>query len=229
MKVLIACEESQEACKAFRTRGHEAYSCDLQEPSGGHPEWHIWGDAVAALEGGAGRNDGWRDAQRRKMGFTYSPSTLYLPQQRRSAASVERSRAASRPGDERDSGPRFVYAFLVGEYPENLRREPYPEQGFLPAALHADDTALSIRTSVLKENVSLAEKSPASLSDGRCGASSNVVSVWRAFRRPKGIWSGDVYRRPGKNEVEDIPGRRCGNVGAVGRFAAAIGLKITRG
>ena len=52
MKVLIACEESQEACKAFRTRGHEAYSCDLQEPSGGHPEWHIWGDAVAALDGG---------------------------------------------------------------------------------------------------------------------------------------------------------------------------------
>lgn len=46
MKVLIACEESQEVCKAFRTLGHEAYSCDIQEPSGGHPEWHILGDAV---------------------------------------------------------------------------------------------------------------------------------------------------------------------------------------
>lgn len=46
MKVLIACEESQEACKAFRARGHEAYSCDLQECSGGHPEWHIHGDAL---------------------------------------------------------------------------------------------------------------------------------------------------------------------------------------
>lgn len=52
MKVLIACEESQEVCKAFRARGHEAYSCDIQEPSGGHPEWHILGDAVKALEGG---------------------------------------------------------------------------------------------------------------------------------------------------------------------------------
>lgn len=51
-KVLIACEESQTVCKAFRERGHEAYSCDIQEPSGGHPEWHIHGDAVAALEGG---------------------------------------------------------------------------------------------------------------------------------------------------------------------------------
>ena len=52
MKVLIACEESQTVCKAFRARGHEAYSCDVQEPSGGHPEWHILGDALKALEGG---------------------------------------------------------------------------------------------------------------------------------------------------------------------------------
>ena len=52
MKVLVACEESQEVCKAFRARGHEAYSCDIQEPSGGHPEWHILGDALKAVEGG---------------------------------------------------------------------------------------------------------------------------------------------------------------------------------
>lgn len=52
MKVLVACEESQTVCKAFRARGHEAYSCDLQEPSGGHPEWHILGDALLSLRGG---------------------------------------------------------------------------------------------------------------------------------------------------------------------------------
>ena len=51
-KVLVACEESQEVCKAFRARGHEAYSCDVQEPSGGHPEWHILGDALEAIRGG---------------------------------------------------------------------------------------------------------------------------------------------------------------------------------
>ena len=45
-KVLIACEESQEVCKAFRELGVEAYSCDIQECSGGHPEWHIKGDAI---------------------------------------------------------------------------------------------------------------------------------------------------------------------------------------
>ena len=44
MKVLVACEESQAVCKAFRELGHEAYSCDIQECSGGHPEWHVVGD-----------------------------------------------------------------------------------------------------------------------------------------------------------------------------------------
>ena len=49
MKVLVACEESQTVCKAFRERGHEAYSCDIQECSGGHPEWHIKGDVLGIL------------------------------------------------------------------------------------------------------------------------------------------------------------------------------------
>lgn len=52
MKVLVACEESQAVCTAFRERGHEAYSCDIQEPSGEHPEWHILGDALQAVQGG---------------------------------------------------------------------------------------------------------------------------------------------------------------------------------
>ena len=52
MKVLVACEESQAVCKAFRELGHEAYSCDIQECSGGHPEWHILGDALKSIEGG---------------------------------------------------------------------------------------------------------------------------------------------------------------------------------
>ena len=51
MRVLVACEESQRVCIAFRERGHEAYSCDIQEPSGGHPEWHIIGDCLPILGG----------------------------------------------------------------------------------------------------------------------------------------------------------------------------------
>jgi hypothetical protein len=51
MKVLVACEESQAVCKAFREKGHEAYSCDIQECSGGHPEWHIMQDVLPLLNG----------------------------------------------------------------------------------------------------------------------------------------------------------------------------------
>lgn len=52
MKVLVACEESQAVCIAFRERGHEAYSCDMQECSGGHPEWHIHADISQILMNG---------------------------------------------------------------------------------------------------------------------------------------------------------------------------------
>ena len=52
MKILIACEESQEVCKAFRRLGHEAYSCDVLPCSGGHPEWHIQDDVLNHLDKG---------------------------------------------------------------------------------------------------------------------------------------------------------------------------------
>lgn len=51
MKILVACEESQEVCKAFREKGHQAYSCDIIECSGGHPEWHIMEDVLPLLDG----------------------------------------------------------------------------------------------------------------------------------------------------------------------------------
>ena len=51
MKVLVACEESQRVCSAFRARGHESYSCDIIDCSGDHPEWHIKNDVLPILNG----------------------------------------------------------------------------------------------------------------------------------------------------------------------------------
>lgn len=51
MRILVGCEESQEVCKAFRSRGHEAYSCDIEDCSGGHPEWHVIGDVSPLING----------------------------------------------------------------------------------------------------------------------------------------------------------------------------------
>lgn len=50
MRILVACEESQAVTIELRRLGHEAYSCDLQDCSGGHPEWHIKGDALELLK-----------------------------------------------------------------------------------------------------------------------------------------------------------------------------------
>ena len=50
MKVLVACEESQRVCIAFRNKGHEAYSCDIEPCSGGHPEWHIQDDVLNHID-----------------------------------------------------------------------------------------------------------------------------------------------------------------------------------
>lgn len=50
MRVLVGCEESQAVCKEFRKRGHEAYSCDIQECSGGLPEWHLQMDVFESIQ-----------------------------------------------------------------------------------------------------------------------------------------------------------------------------------
>jgi len=49
MRILVACEESQAVTKAFRAKGHQAFSCDILPASGGRPEWHIQGDAIKEL------------------------------------------------------------------------------------------------------------------------------------------------------------------------------------
>ena len=51
MNILVACEESQTVCTKFREKGHNAFSCDIVECSGGHPEWHIMQDVVPLLNG----------------------------------------------------------------------------------------------------------------------------------------------------------------------------------
>lgn len=51
MNILVACEESQEVCKELRKRGHRAFSCDILECSGGHPEWHILSDVTKLVNG----------------------------------------------------------------------------------------------------------------------------------------------------------------------------------
>lgn len=177
MKVLIACEESQEVCKAFRRRGHEAYSCDIQEPSGGHPEWHIFGDALLALRGGADRNDGRRNARSRKLGFTYCASPLHIFEQCGSKAPLEGPPTPRGPRHKRHSRQGFIYAVLVGGHSENLRRKPGSEQGFCSSEIYTKHPTVPVRAPIHEEDVPLAKRAFPTGTNGRCGIDGDVVPV----------------------------------------------------
>lgn len=78
--MLVACEESQTVTKAFRELGHNAYSCDMIDPSGGHPEWHIKGDASLLIIEGTGVEfvtmDGmWHKVKRWDLIIAHPPCT----------------------------------------------------------------------------------------------------------------------------------------------------------
>lgn len=138
MKVLIACEESQRVCIAFRKRGHEAYSCDIQEPSGGHPEWHILGDALRAIEGGKVTTmDGQaHDAGRWDLLIAHPPCT-YL------TVSGNRYFNLDRHGDEakkrllaRLDAARFFLAFALADVPRIAVENPV---GVMSTLFHKPD------------------------------------------------------------------------------------------
>lgn len=79
MKILIACEESQAVAKAFRKRGHQAYSCDILPCSGGHPEWHIMGDVSELIKTGKGKLETGKLKQCKKwdMMIAHPPCTYF--------------------------------------------------------------------------------------------------------------------------------------------------------
>ena len=121
MKVLIACEESQRVCSAFREREHEAYSCDIQECSGGHPEWHIQGDALPIINGNCEFETA--DGQRHRIDGKWDmiiahPPCTYLTVSGNRWFNVERygARAIERARN-RDEAARFFMAFVEADAP----------------------------------------------------------------------------------------------------------------
>lgn len=126
MKVLVACEESQVVCSAFRGRGHEAYSCDIQEPSGGHPEWHILGDALEAIKGGSVTT---MDGQPHLIGkwdlLIAHPPCTYLTVSGNRWFNVERygDRAIERLKDRKEAA-EFFMAFIKADIPSICVENP---------------------------------------------------------------------------------------------------------
>jgi site-specific DNA-cytosine methylase len=103
MRVLVACEESQRVCQAFRDKGHEAYSCDILPTSGTHPEWHIQDDVMEHL------NDGW------DMMIAHPPCTHL---------SVSGARWFKYKGTDQDLALRFVQDLLMAKTPRICVENP---------------------------------------------------------------------------------------------------------
>lgn len=116
-RVLVACEESQRVCAAFREKGHEAYSCDILEPSGGHPEYHILGDAISILNGGTFRTmDGKTHFVDRWDMIIAHPPCTYLTVAGNRHFNVERygEKAIQRYKD-REMAVRFFMTFIEAD------------------------------------------------------------------------------------------------------------------
>lgn len=111
-RLLVACEESQRVCIAFREKGWEAYSCDLEPCSGGHPEWHIQQDCLPLLD------DGW------DMIIAHPPCT-YLTVTGNRWFNISRygDRAIQRYKDPEDA-VKFFMAFITADCPRIAVENP---------------------------------------------------------------------------------------------------------
>lgn len=112
MKVLVACEESQAVTIEMRRLGHEAYSCDIQPCSGGHPEWHLQVDALELLK------------MKWDMIIAHPPCT-YLTN-----AGAMRLRVKGEINQERmekaKEAKKFFMAFLEADCPKKAIENPLP-------------------------------------------------------------------------------------------------------
>lgn len=119
MRVLVACEESQTVCKAFRARGHEAYSCDIQDCSGGHPEWHIKGDVIPLLNGRCSfKTVGGQEAaipDRWDLLIAHPPCTYLTVSGNRWFDERRYGETARQRKKDRDQGARFFLEFVKAD------------------------------------------------------------------------------------------------------------------
>lgn len=136
MRVLVACEESQAVTKELRRLGHEAYSCDIIDCSGGHPEWHIKGDVLPLLDREDNGNNGWHDIYFRTMdGVEHSverwdmiiafPPCTYLTVTGNRWFNVDRyGEKAIQRGRDREDAIKFFMAFANSDCPRIAIENP---------------------------------------------------------------------------------------------------------
>ena len=128
MNVLVACEESQAVCMAFRERGHRAFSADIQECSGGHPEWHIQGDVLPLING----NCVFQTADTHThtsgaVGFADCFSSVYIHDERRCCSDACKWRNPRRAVQKGNGSQGILHALLQRRLSTNCNRESHAD------------------------------------------------------------------------------------------------------
>lgn len=124
MKVLIACEESQRVCIAFREKGHEAYSCDILPCSGGRPEWHIQGDVLPLL------------SQAWDLIIAHPPCTYLTVTGNKYFDTAKYGKDAWKRMNDRNAAIAFFYKFVMADCPRVAIENPV---GVMSTAYRAPD------------------------------------------------------------------------------------------
>jgi len=112
MRILVACEESQTVTVELRNLGHKAFSADIQDCSGGHPEWHIKGNVLSIL------NDGW------DMMIAHPPCTRLANSGRRWMHNPPKNKTMVQMWDEFFKGVEFYKAFRGANIPKKAIENP---------------------------------------------------------------------------------------------------------
>lgn len=178
MNVLIACEESQRVCTEFRKLGHTAYSCDLEECSGGHPEWHINEDCLPILNGNCDFRT--QDGELHHITGPWDlmiahPPCTYLTVSGNAWFNVEKYGDKARERERERESNRLLPGFHKSGLQKDRNRESNRcDVKDLPQA-RPDRSALSIRRPTHKEDLLVAQRTSSADGNGTCRAGDKEI------------------------------------------------------
>lgn len=207
MKVLVACEESQEVCKAFRALGHEAYSCDIQPCSGGHPEWHIQGDVIPIINGDCTFTtmDGHTHTNR-TVGHTDRTSAMYLSDECRGRAAIWCRSPDKRlePGAQGLGSQGLFYGILQCKRQVNRHRKPGTDVLFSATGTQSNHRTVLFWRSMEKTDMFMADRAAAFEGGQNRGTGRVLDNPKRRLKLPGAAEREQADRKERERAGEDV-------------------------
>lgn len=203
MRVLIACEESQAVVKEFRRLGHEAYSCDIEECSGGHPEIHLKVDALELLK------------MRWDMIIAHPPCTFLTVTGNRWFNVDKYGNDARKREGERG---RLLHGVCGRRLSSDRGRESRRHHEHSIPKTGSNHSTISIWRSLREKDVSMAQRSPEADSTKRGSSTGKSVFQKRSINAEMVCgFVESTERRAREAEKQNVSGHRSRDGGSMGR------------